>query len=134
MYNDTTYQRLVWNEYYNKHLCRLHEWPDPAMRAIKHVNEQIYVMMQGPSEFKVGGRLLHWDISNRLKEITVPTLMVGAKYDTMDPKYMEWMSTQVKNGKSLYCPNGSHLAMWDDQEVFMDGVIKFIKDVDEGRN
>ena len=48
----------------------------------------------------------------------------------MDPKYMEWMSTQVKNGKSLYCPNGSHLAMWDDQKVFMDGVIKFIKDVD----
>jgi proline iminopeptidase len=133
MYKDTTYQRLVWNEYYCKHLCRLPEWPDPAMRAINHVNEQIYVMMQGPSEFKVGGRLLHWDISNRLKEIAVPTLMVGAKYDTMDPKYMEWMSTQVKNGKSLYCPNGSHLAMWDDQKVFMDGVIKFIKDVDAGK-
>jgi len=133
MYKDTTYQRLVWNEYYCKHLCRLPEWPDPAMRAINHVNEQIYVMMQGPSEFKVGGRLLHWDISNRLKEITVPTLMVGAKYDTMDPKYMEWMSTQVKNGKSLYCPNGSHLAMWDDQKAFMDGVIKFIKDVDGGK-
>jgi proline iminopeptidase len=133
MYNDTTYQRLVWNEYYCKHLCRLPEWPDPVMRALKHVNEQIYVMMQGPSEFKVGGRLLHWDISNRLKEITVPTLMVGAKYDTMDPKYMQWMSTQVKNGKSLYCLNGSHLAMWDDQQVFMNGVIGFIKDVDAGK-
>jgi len=132
MYKDTTYQKLVFSEFYNKHLCRLPEWPDPVNRAFKHFNEQIYVMMQGPSEFKVGGRLLHWDISNRLKEITVPTLMVGAKYDTMDPKYMEWMSTQVKHGKSLYCPNGSHLAMWDDQKVFMDGVIKFIKGVDAG--
>jgi proline iminopeptidase len=133
MYHDTTYQRLVWNEYYCKHLCRLPEWPDPAMRAIKHVNEEVYVMMQGPSEFKVGGRLLHWDITNRLKEITVPTLMVGAKYDTMDPKYMEWQSKQVKNGKYLYCPNGSHLAMWDDQQVFMNGVIGFIKEVDAGK-
>src|SRR6201996_6892053 len=132
MYNDTTYQALGIKEYYSKHLCRLPELPDPVNRAFKHVNEQIYVMMQGPSEFKVGGRLLHWDITNRLKEITVPTLMVGAKYDTMDPKYMEWMSTQVKNGHSLYCPNGSHLAMWDDQKVFMDGVIKFINGVNCG--
>ncbi|HVS92087.1 MAG TPA: proline iminopeptidase-family hydrolase [Mucilaginibacter sp.] len=133
MYNDTTYQKLVWNEYYCKHLCRLPEWPDPVMRALKHVNNDIYVMMQGPSEFKTGGRLLHWDISNRLKDITVPTLIVGAKYDTMDPKYMEWQSKQVKNGQYLYCPNGSHLAMWDDQQVFMDGVIKFIKGVDAGK-
>jgi proline iminopeptidase len=42
------------------------------------------------------------------------------------------MSTQVQKGKYLYCPNGSHLAMWDDQKVFMEGVIKFIKDVDKG--
>jgi proline iminopeptidase len=103
------------------------------MRAIKHVNNEIYVMMQGPSEFKTGGRLLHWDISKRLGEITVPTLMEGAKYDTMDPKYMEWQSKQVKNGQYLYCPNGSHLSMWDDQQVFMNGVIKFIKGVDAGK-
>lgn len=133
MYKDTTYQSLVIREYYNKHLCRLPEWPDPVNRAFKHVNEEIYVMMQGPSEFKTGGRLIKWDITDKLKNITVPTLMVGAKYDTMDPNYMKWMSTQVKNGQSLYCPNGSHLAMWDDQQVFMNGVVKFIKGVDEGK-
>jgi len=130
-YNDPTYQDLVFKEYYNKHLCRLPEWPDGVIRALKHVNNEIYVMMQGPSEFKTGGRLLHWNISDKLKEITVPTLMEGAKYDTMDPKYMEWMSKQVKNGQYLYCPNGSHLSMWDDQRVFMNGVIRFIKEVDE---
>jgi len=132
-YKDTTYQRLIFSEFYNKHLCRLPEWPEPVNRAFKHLNEEIYVMMQGPSEFKTGGRLLHWDISKRLGEITVPTLMVGAKYDSMDPKYMEWMSKQVKNGQSLYCPNGSHLCFWDDQQVFMSGVIKFIKGVDAGK-
>ncbi|MEI2738177.1 MAG: hypothetical protein V9F01_05285 [Chitinophagaceae bacterium] len=39
----------------------------------------------------------------------------------------------VQNGRYLYCPNGSHLSMWDDQQVFMSGVIKFIKDVDGGK-
>ena len=131
MYKDSVYQALVFSEYYNKHLCRLPEWPDPVLRAFKHVNEQIYVMMQGPSEFKTGGRLIKWEVSKELKNIHVPTLTVGAKYDTMAPEYMKWMSTQLPKGSYLYCPNGSHLAMWDDQKVFMNGVIKFIKRVDD---
>jgi len=132
MYKDSTYQSLVFSEYYLQHLCRLPEWPDPLQRAFKHFNEEIYVMMQGPSEFKTGGRLIHWNIKDRLKEIKVPTLMIGAKFDTMDPKAMEDQSKAVQHGRYLYCPNGSHLCMWDDQKVFMDGVIRFIKDVDAG--
>ncbi|MGN6394925.1 MAG: proline iminopeptidase-family hydrolase [Mucilaginibacter sp.] len=131
LYKDSVYQALVFNEYYRQHLCRLAEWPDPVLRSFKHVNDQIYVMMQGPSEFKTGGRLISWDVSKQLKDIKVPTLVEGAKYDTMDPKYMEWMSKQFPKGEYLYCPNGSHLSMWDDQKVFMAGVTKFIKNVDE---
>jgi proline iminopeptidase len=131
-YKDSTYQALVMKEYYHQHICRLADWPDPLWRSLKHVNEEIYTMMQGPSEFKTGGRLLHWDRSKDMSKIIVPTLCVGAKYDTMDPNYMKWMSTQMPNGAYLYCPNGSHLAMWDDQQVYMNSVIKFIKDVDGG--
>ncbi len=124
------YMELLIPNFYHEHLCRLNEWPDGFNRAMKHANMEIYTMMQGPSEFGVSGRLANWDIKNRLKEIAVPTLMVGAKYDTMDPAAMEEQSKLVKKGRYLYCPNGSHLSMWDDQQVFMSGVIKFIKDVD----
>ena len=134
LYQDTTYQALVIKEYYHQHICRLADWPDPVVRSLKHVNEAIYVMMQGPSEFKTGGRLIKWDRSKDLGEITVPTLCIGAKYDTMDPDYMKWMSTQMPKGSYLYSPNGSHLAMWDDQQVYMNGVIKFIKNVDSGKD
>jgi proline iminopeptidase len=54
--------------------------------------------------------------------------MIGAKYDTMDPKAMEWQAKAVQNGQFLFCANGSHLSMWDDQAVFMGGVVKFIKE------
>ncbi len=119
--------------FYNEHLCRIVPNPDPVQRAFKHVNSEIYTMMQGPSEFGISGRLATWDIKDRLKEIQVPTLTVGAHYDTMDPEHMKWESTQVQHGRYLYCPNGSHLAMWDDQTHFYPGVIQFIKDVDEGK-
>ena len=59
--------------------------------------------------------------------------MIGAKYDTMDPKAMEEQSKLVQHGRYFIVPMAAICAMWDDQQVFMDGVIKFIKDVDEGK-
>ena len=123
------YMELLIPHFYREHACRLAVWPDGFNRAMKHANGAVYTLMQGPSEFGIGGRLATWDIKNRLKEIAVPTLMIGAKHDTMDPKAMEEQSKMVQNGSYLYCPNGSHLAMWDDQKVYMDGVVKFIKKV-----
>ncbi|HTJ51196.1 MAG TPA: proline-specific peptidase family protein [Cyclobacteriaceae bacterium] len=131
-FGNPRYMELLIPNFYHEHLCRLKIWPDAVNRSMKHVNGEIYTMMQGPSEFGISGRLAHWDIKNRLHEIAVPTLMIGAKHDTMDPKAMEEQSKMVKKGRYLYCPNGSHLSMWDDQKIFMNGVISFIKDVDAG--
>ena len=132
-FDNPKYMGLLIPNYYHQHLCRLEEWPDPVNRAMKHLNSVIYTMMQGPSEFGISGRLANWERKQDLKKITVPTLMVGAKYDTMDPKAMEEQSKLVKNGSYLYCPNGSHLAMWDDQKVFMNGVIDWIKKLNDGK-
>jgi len=33
----------------------------------------------------------------------------------------------------IFCPNGSHLSIYDDQKVYMEGVIQFLRDVDAGR-
>ncbi len=123
------YMELLIPNFYREHICRLAEWPDAVNRSFKHGNNEIYTMMQGPSEFGISGRLAKWDIKERLKEITVPTLMIGAKHDTMDPKAMEEQSKMVQNGRYLFCPDGSHMSMWDDQQVYMKGVIRFINDV-----
>jgi proline iminopeptidase len=132
-FSNPRYMELLGPNFYNKHLCRLDPWPEPVTRSFNSSNQTIYVMMQGPSEFGIGGNLAKWDVKNRLKEIRIPTLMIGAKHDTMDPKAMEEQSKLVQKGRYLYCPNGSHLAMWDDQKVFMNGVINFIRDVDSGK-
>jgi len=131
-FNNPRYDELLFPNFYSQHICRLKEWPDPLMRSLADYNKQIYTQMQGPSEFGIGGNLAKWDIKNRLKEIRIPTLMIGAKHDTMDPKAMEEQSKLVQKGRYLYCPNGSHLAMYDDQKVFFEGVIDFIHDVDSG--
>jgi proline iminopeptidase len=51
----------------------------------------------------------------------------------MDPALMKKMSGLVKRGRYLDCPNGSHLALYDDQKTYFAGLIRFIKDVDGGK-
>jgi proline iminopeptidase len=133
-YADPRYMELLIPLHYEKHLLRMPaaEWPDPVNRAFKHINESIYVPMQGPSELGASGKLVKWDRTADLGTITVPTLVVGARHDTMDPKHMEMMAGKFPKGRYLFCPNGSHLAMYDDQKTYMDGVIRFLQDVDRG--
>jgi proline iminopeptidase len=50
----------------------------------------------------------------------------------MDPGHMEMMARQFADGTYLYCPNGSHLAMYDDQVTYFGGLIDFIRAVDQG--
>ena len=135
-YTNPKYTELLFKYYYTEHILRMpvDQWPESINRTFKHINPNVYVYMQGPSEFGITGNasLKNWDVTARLKTISVPTLVIGAKYDTMDPKHMEWMSKEVQNGSFLFCPNGSHLSQYDDPKTYFPGVIKFLKDVDNG--
>jgi proline iminopeptidase len=133
-YSNPEYLGLIEEYYYPKHVLRMSpsEWPNPVLRAFANLNYPLYLKMQGPSEFGVVGNaiLKGWDRTNDLSTISIPTLTIGAKYDTMDPKAMEKMSKLVQNGKYLYCPEGSHLAMYDDQNTYFRGVIDFLNAIE----
>ncbi len=135
-YTNEEYLNLIIENYYPKHVIRMpvEKWPNSINRGFKHLNSDVYITMQGPSEFGVKGNatLKNWDIKNRVHEISVPTLSIGATHDTMNPEEMKWLAKNVKNGKFHLCPNGSHLSQYDDQKIFFEGLIKFIKDVDRG--
>ena len=134
-YENPRYMELLYEHHYVEHVLRmpLAEWPDPVNRAFKHLNPAVYIPMQGPSELGASGKLVDWDRTADLDKISIPTLVIGAEYDTMDPGHMEWMAGAVQNGRYLYCPNGSHMAAYDDQEIYFEGLIKFVRDVDSGR-
>ena len=126
--DDPRYEQLLMEHHYVLHVCRipLDQWPDPVTRSLAHVNPAIYVPMQGPSELGLSGILADWDRSRDLGTIDVPTLVIGATHDTMDPQHMLWMSEQLPQGKYLHCPNGSHLSQFDDPMHYFPGLIDFL--------
>jgi proline iminopeptidase len=136
--NDTQnprYMELLMEHHYVDHVLRMTpgEWPDPVQRAFKFLNANVYVPMQGPSELGASGKLVNWDRMADLGKIRVPALTIGAVHDTMDPAYMEAMARALPRGRHLHCPNGSHMAMYDDQQRYFAGLIGFLKDVDAGK-
>lgn len=135
-YSNPRYLDLVVEHYYTEHVIRMpvEEWPDPINRTFDHLNTDVYIPMQGPSEFGIKGDALlkDWDRTADLPKISAPTLTIGGAHDTMDPEHMEWMASEVQKGRYLHCPNGSHFSQFDDQKTYFEGVIKFLKDVDRG--
>ena len=128
-FSNPRYMELLLPNFYEKHILRFpaKDWPEPVNRSLGKMNQSLYVTMQGPSEFGISGKLEKWDRKADLKNVKTPTLVIGAKHDTMDPKHMEEISKILPNGSYLFCPKGSHMAFYDDQKTYFSGLISFLK-------
>jgi proline iminopeptidase len=125
-YDSPEYGKIMMEDLYPKMICRTKPWPEPLDRAFRHLNEKIYNQMQGKSEFLVTGNLKDWERWDRLHEIKVKTLTIGARYDEMDPEDMKKMATLIPNATAAICPNGSHMCMWDDQAFYFRHLLEFL--------
>ena len=122
------YMQLLLPNWYEQHILRrsVANSPEPVIRAGEKLNRRFYVTMQGPSEMGAGGRLLKWDRFADLNRITVPTLVISGKYDTMDPAYMATMAKRLPRGE-LLATNGGHMAFYDDQPAYFAGLTAFLR-------
>jgi proline iminopeptidase len=124
------YEALV-RPHYERHTLRVptDQWPPHVAAGFEHINHDIYLPLQGPSELGASGKLVEWDRTADLGRVEVPTLVIGAQHDTMDPAHMEWMAQQLPQGTYLHCPDGSHLALIDDREVYNAGLLAWLEDL-----
>jgi proline iminopeptidase len=129
-YENPRFMELLIEHHYVHHVLRMpaSDWPDPARRGFDHLNPAVYVKMQGPSELGISpsATLANWSRFADLGRIDLPTLVVGATHDTMDPAHMAEVARRLPQGTYLHCPNGSHMAMYDDQETYFQGLIEWL--------
>jgi proline iminopeptidase len=125
-YDSPEYERIVFDDLYRKHICRLDPWPEPVARAVRSLSAPVYNTMQGQSEFEVTGVLKGWDRWKDLHRIETRTLILGGHYDTMDPQDLRRMSRLLPNAATVICENGSHLSMYDDQQTYFAALLAFL--------
>jgi proline iminopeptidase len=133
LHSSSAYQELLMTKLYSHVMCQLKEWPEPLMRAFKKANMNIYMQMQGVDEFHVTGNIKDWEFWDKLKDIKTPTLVIGGMNDEMNPEDMKREGQLIPNSRTYLCPDGSHMSMYDDQQKYFRELIRFLKEVEEGK-
>jgi proline iminopeptidase len=112
--------------YYRNFVCRLPEWPDEVTRSFNDLSVPVYSTMNGPNEFTIIGNLKDWDITARLPEIKVPTLITVGRYDEVTPKVAETIHKGIRGSKLVVFEKSAHLTMWDEKDLYLKTVRDFI--------
>lgn len=115
--------------FYKRHVCRLDPWPPELLNSLEKISKPVYYTMNGPNEFTIIGGIRYWDVTNRLREIKVPTLVTGGKYDEVSPKVARGIHAGIKGSKLVIFPKSSHLAFWEERDRYMSVLSKFLQRV-----
>ncbi len=112
--------------FYKKHLCRLPEWPAEVTYALDHISKAVYGTMNGPNEFTIIGNTRYWDVTARLGDIHVPTLVLSGRHDEVSPVVAKEIHRHIKSSELTIFPNSSHMPFWEERSSFMNRVVKFL--------
>ena len=128
--DDAEYEAAV-RVFYDRHLCRV-PWPDCVQRSFAQIDEDptVYHTMNGPSEFHVVGSLKTWDITDRLHEITTPTLLVSGRHDEATPLIVGQIHERIPGAEWTVFEQSSHMPHVEEPAAFLEGVEAFLRTID----
>ena len=90
----------------------------------------VYHHMQGPNEFVITGTFKHWDITGRLAEIDVPTLVTSGRHDECTPKQAEIVHRGIRGSEWVLFEDSSHMQFCEEPERYLEVLDGFLTRVE----
>ena len=78
------------------------------------------------------GRLAGWDITARLGEIDLPTLVLVGRRDIVSPRIARRLQRGIPGARLEIFPRSAHAAMWEERGRFGHAIASFLEDL--GKN
>ncbi|MHB8590200.1 MAG: proline iminopeptidase-family hydrolase [Candidatus Dormibacteraceae bacterium] len=121
--------------FYERHVCRRKPWPDPVRRSVEQLmsNPEVYLTMNGPSEFHVTGTLRSWSVAERLGEIALPTLVTCGRYDECTPEMSAAIARAIPGAELVIFEESAHFAQAEEPERYRQVVARFLERVESTR-
>ncbi|MEX2627016.1 MAG: alpha/beta fold hydrolase [Ilumatobacteraceae bacterium] len=115
-------------EYIRRHVMRgrPRDAPLSAFRSFAGMNRQVYEAMWGPSEFFGRGVLSDWDVSGRLGEITVPTLVTSGRHDEATPRQMALLAEGIPDASWVVFEDSAHGALMEQPQHYREVLEAFL--------
>ena len=118
--------------FYSRHVCRIDPLPEYVQRSFDQIDAdpEVYHTMNGPSEFFVVGKLKTWDITKRLGEIAVPTLVLSGRYDEATPLIAQTVQQGIPGAEWVLFEESSHMPHAEETERYLAVVDEFLTRVE----
>jgi len=104
------------------------EWLQKAFEKL--ADNEVYLTMWGPSEFCVTGTLKNWDVSDRLREICVPTLVLTGRYDEATPALAEALHSGISGSECIIFEKSAHFSHVEETQRFLEVLERFLNSVE----
>ena len=121
---DSPEYKAAMDVFYAQHVCRVDPVPEYVRRTFDAIdrNREVYLTMNGPSEFHVIGTLKSWDIIPRLGEIRVPTLVTSGRYDEATPLIAGTVREGIPDARWVIFEENSHMPHTEEAGALYAGV------------
>lgn len=116
---DEAYKQAMQVFNYN-YLCRINPWPDCLQQAYAKAGQ----------EFRGAGKIIDWDVTERLGEIRIPTLLLSGRYDEVTPACIETVHQGIAESSWVLFEHSSHMPHLEETERFMQVLSEFLSRVE----
>jgi proline-specific peptidase len=127
--DDPEYEQAMF-AFLHQHFCRLDPWPPLVEELLRTTNREVYGTMWGPSEMYPTGVLAAWDVTPRLREITVPSLVLCGRYDEATPRMAQGIAAQIPDAELVIFEASSHTSLLEEPDLYLATVREFLRRCD----
>ena len=119
--------------FYRRHVCRLDPFPECVERSFASLaaDPEVYNTLWGPSEFHATGRLKEWDVTPRLGEIRLPTLVLAGRFDEATPAVVAAIRRAIAGSESFTFDESAHMPHVEEPARFLEVVEAFLARVEK---
>ncbi len=127
---DSSEYKKAYGVYSSRHVFRGTHYPAEFKTPKGRNGDAVYKKMWGPSEAYVNGTLKTWNAISKLREISVPTLVISGEFDELTPKQAKITAEQIRGSRSEIIKDASHCAHIEKQEEYLGAVNEFLVNVE----
>ncbi len=123
--------REAMREFSRRHLGgRIDPRPEYLKRMADKPGDEVYAIMWGPSEWCLTGTLKDWDVTSRLGEIGVSTLVLAGRHDEATPAMLETLQRGIPNAEGVIFEHSGHFPHIEETGRYLEVLTRFLERVE----
>lgn len=123
---------LLANDHFMKLHCANIQPSDPeCLTREKKSGSESYLYGWGPNEYTPSGTLKDFEYTDRLHEITIPSLIMSGTNDLCTPLVAKTMYDNLNNAKWQLFDGARHMCFVEDNKLYCEVLSKFLEENDK---